>query len=95
MFDIRQFNLANGVYNNSGQINGFEAMIMDSAETADKVINDFEEILKNEMSPYAALDAAFEKNHVTENDFTDYDLEHINRRVNAIYKNAMNKDRRY
>lgn len=95
MFNIGQINFANGVYGNNGKINGMEVMIMESAETADKVINDFEEILKVELSPYAALDAAFEKNHVTENDFTDFDLERINKKVNAIYKDSMNRDGRY
>ena len=88
MFDIRQVNFANGVYGNNGRVNGLEVMAMQNAETADKVINDFEEIIKVELSPYAALDQAFERNNVTENDFTDFDLQRINRKVNAIYKSA-------
>lgn len=89
MFDIRQVNFANGVYSNNGRVNGLEVMAMQNAETADKVINDFEEIIKVELSPYAALDQAFERNNVTESDFTDFDLQRINRKVNAIYKSAM------
>lgn len=88
MFDIRQVNFANGVYGNNGRVNGLEVMAMQNAETADKVINDFEEIIKVELSPYAALDQAFERNNVTESDFTDFDLQRINRKVNAIYKSA-------
>lgn len=88
MFDIRQVNFANGVYGNNGRVNGLEAMAMQSAEDADKVIEDFAEIIKVELSPYAALDQAFERNNVTENDFTDFDLERIKRKVNAIYKSA-------
>lgn len=88
MFDIHQVNFANGVYGNNGRVNGLEVMAMQNAETADKVINDFEEIIKVELSPYAALDQAFERNNVTENDFTDFDLQRINRKVNAIYKSA-------
>ena len=88
MFDIRQVNFANGVYGNNGKVNGLEVMAIQNAETADKVINDFEEIIKVELSPYAALDQAFERNNVTENDFTDFDLQRINQKVNAIYKSA-------
>ena len=92
MFDLRQINFANGVYNNSGKINGLEVMIMDEAEREDKIVNDFEEILKNEMSPYAALDQAFEKNKISQDDLTNTELDRISRRVNAIYKSAMNND---
>lgn len=88
MFDIRQIDFSNGIYTNDGRINGIEAMIMDSDEKADKIVKDFEEIMKNELSPYAALDQAFARNNVTEDDFTDFDLERINRKVNAIYKNG-------
>ena len=95
MFDIRQLNFANGVYNKDGKINGMEVMIMDEAEKEDKIVNDFEQILKSEMSPYAALDQAFAANNVSQDDFTDSQLDKISRRVNAIYKSAMNKDGRY
>jgi hypothetical protein len=88
MFDIRQVNFANGVYGNCGKINGLEVMAMESSEAADKVINDFAEIIKVELSPYAALDQAFERNNISEDDLTDFDLQRINRKVNAIYKSA-------
>lgn len=87
MFDIKQIDFSNGVYTNDGRINGIEVMIMDFDEKADKVVKDFEEIMKNELSPYVALDQAFTRNNVTEDDFTDFDLERINKKVNAIYKN--------
>ena len=96
MFDFRQINFANGVYNNSGKINGLEVMIMDDAEREDRIVNDFEEILKNEMSPYTALDQAFEKNNLSQDDLSNSELDRISRRVNAIYKSAMtNNDWRY
>lgn len=95
MFDIGQLNFANGVYGNDGQINGMEVMIMENAQKEDSIVNDFEEILKVELSPYAALDQAFERNNVSQDDFTSYELDRISRRVNAIYKSAMNQDRRF
>jgi len=95
MFDIGQINFANGVYGNNGQINGMEVMIMENAQKEDDIVNDFEEILKVELSPYAALDQAFERNNVSQDDFTSYELDRISRRVNAIYKSAMNQDRRF
>lgn len=95
MFDIGQLNFANGVYGNNGQINGMEVMIMENAQKEDSIVNDFEEILKVELSPYAALDQAFERNNVSQDDFTSYELDRISRRVNAIYKSAMNQDRRF
>jgi hypothetical protein len=95
MFDIGQLNFANGVYGNNGQINGMEVMIMENAQKEDDIVNDFEEILKVELSPYAALDQAFERNNVSQDDFTSYELDRISRRVNAIYKSAMNQDRRF
>lgn len=95
MFDIGQLNFANGVYGNNGQINGMEVMIMENAQKEDSIVNDFEEILKVELSPYAALDQAFERNNVSQDDFTSYELDKISRRVNAIYKSAMNQDRRF
>lgn len=95
MFDIGQLNFANGVYGKNGKVNGMEVMIMDEAEKEDKIVNDFEQILKSKMSPYAALDQAFAANNVSQDDFTDSQLDKISRRVNAIYKSAMNKDGRY
>lgn len=95
MFDIGQLNFANGVYGKNGKVNGMEVMIMDEAEKEDKIVNDFEQILKSEMSPYAALDQAFTANNVSQDDFTDSQLDKISRRVNAIYKSAMNRDGRY
>ena len=95
MFDIGQLNFANGVYGNNGQINGMEVMIMENAQKEDDIVNDFEEILKVELSPYTALDQAFERNNVSQDDFTSYELDRISRRVNAIYKSAMNQDRRF
>lgn len=96
MFDFGQINFANGVYNNNGKINGLEVMIMDDAEREDRIVNDFEEILKNEMSPYAALDQAFERNNLSQDDLSNSELDRISRRVNAIYKSAMtNNDWRY
>ena len=88
MFDIHQVNFANGVYGNNGRVNGFEVMTMESAEAADKVIDDFAEIIKVELSPYAALDQAYERNNITENDLTDFDLQRVKRKVEAIYKSA-------
>ena len=95
MFNIGQVNFANGVYNNAGKVNGLEVMAMNDAQLEDSIVADFEEILKNELSPYAALDQAFERNNVSQDDFTDSQLDKINRRVNAIYKSSMNKDWRY
>ena len=95
MFDISSINFANGVYNQNGKVNGMEVMIMHSNDMADKVINDFEQILQYELSPLAALDQAFKQNKVTEEDFSDFDLKRINRKVNAIYKNKMNRDGRF
>ena len=91
MFSIGQANFANGVYAKNGQINGFQAMIMESDAAADRIIRDFEEILKNEVDPYVAIDQAFEKNNLTQDDFTDFDLDKINKKVNAIYRSKMNR----
>lgn len=95
MFDIRQVNFANGVYGNNGKINGLEVMAMEESEREDNIVDTFEEILSAEMSPYAALDQAFAANNLSQDDFTDSQLDRISRRVNAIYKSAMNRDGRY
>ena len=92
MFDIRQVDFSNGVMAGN-RINGIEVMAMQEAENADKIVNDFEQILQNEMSPYAAFEQALRNNNLTEDDFSTYEFEKLNRRVNAIYKaKQMNED---
>ena len=94
MFDIRQINFSDGVMA-GGRINGIEVMAMQEAEDADKVANDFEQILQNEISPYVAFEQALRNNNLTEDDFSSYEFEKLNRRVNAIYKAKQTNDWSY
>ena len=50
MVSMGGINFANGVYHNGG-INGIEVAILQSAENADNVVNDFEKAFAAGMDP--------------------------------------------
>ena len=93
MLSVSGINFANGVYHN-GKINGIEVAIMQSAENADNVINDFEKAIMAGMNPNQAIDKVLKNRNLTAEDFTITDLTRINRRIEAAYS-TRNEERRY
>lgn len=94
MFSVTNINFANGVYAPNGKINGAEVMIMESSMKADNVIHDFEQALAAGMDPNQVIDKVLKDRHYSESDFTDVDINRINRKVEAIYKAVNNNERR-
>ena len=88
MFSVSHINFANGVYGPGNQVNGLEVYIMDSSAKADKVISDFEKKLTPGMDPNVLVDQIMRDNHISDRDFTDSDVNRINRRIEAIYKSV-------
>jgi hypothetical protein len=72
---------SHGAYACNGQLNGMQAMIMQSQESADNVIKSFEQYLSAGFGTEAALTQAYMANNVSENDLTDFDKERIKRKV--------------
>lgn len=87
MFSISNLDFAHGAYNNIG-VNGAQAAIMQSAEDADHVIEDFEKAFNAGLNPNDVLREVLASRNLTEKDFTDTDIERINRKVEKIYKSA-------
>lgn len=94
MFNISNINFTNGVYDLNGRINGAEVMIMESSAKADNVIRDFEQALSAGMDPNQVIDEVLKNRHYSESDFTDMDINRINRKVEAIYKSVNNERRK-
>lgn len=72
---------SHGAYACNGQLNGAQAMIMQSQESTDNVIKSFEQYLNAGFGIEAALTQAYMENHVSENDLTDFDKERIKRKI--------------
>lgn len=70
-----------GAYACNGLLNGAQAMIMQSQESADNVIKSFEQYLSAGFGIEAALTQAYMENNVSENDLTDFDKERIKRKI--------------
>lgn len=94
MFSVSHIDFSNGAFGPNNQINGLEVFIMDSSEKADKVIKEFERQLTPGMDPNHLIDKIFRDNHYSDRDFTDLDINRINRKIEAIYKNV-NRGRWY
>jgi hypothetical protein len=73
-----------GIYD--GRLNGIDTMIMDSSQNADNVINDFEKAFMAGMNPNNLLTEILDNRNLTVNDFTDQDIQRVNRKVEQIYK---------
>lgn len=93
MFAIGGINFANGVYHN-GMINGAEVMIMQSAENADNVINDFEKAFSAGMDPNNVVNQIMRERHLSSSDFTEFDMVRMKRKIEAIYNAENTPDRR-
>lgn len=72
---------SHGAYACNGQLNGMQAMIMQSQESTDNVIKSFEQYLSAGFGIEAALTQAYMENNVSENDLTDFDKERIKRKI--------------
>ena len=72
---------SHGAYACNGQLNGAQAMIMQSQESTDNVIESFEQYLNAGFGIEAALTQAYMENNVSENDLTDFDKERIKRKI--------------
>lgn len=97
MFSITKVDFSNGAYdgyNPYSKLNGMEVMILESHKKADDVIKDFESVLQAGMDPNQVIDKVLQDRHYSEHDFTDMDINRINRKVEAIYKSVNNKNER-
>ena len=88
MFSVSHIDFSNGVYGPNNKINGLEAYIMDSSTKADRVIKDFEEKLTPGMDPNTLIDQILRDRHISENEFTETDINRINRKVESVYKSV-------
>lgn len=88
MFSVSHIDFSNGVYGPGNRINGLEVHIMDSSAKADKLISDFEKKLMPGMDPNVLVDQIMRDNHISDRDFTDPDVNRINRKIEEIYKSV-------
>lgn len=96
MFRINNINFNNGVYDKSGRyINGAEVAIMNSAEKADIIINDFINLYQVGLDPNIVINKILISRNINENDLTDIDINRINKKIQALYKTTNNIKRGY
>lgn len=94
MFSITKVDFSNGAYDPYNRLNGMETMILESSHKADNVIKDFEKMLEAGMDPNQVIDKVLQDRHYSEHDFTNMDINRINRKVEAIYKSVNNPNER-
>lgn len=82
--------VSHGSCYNPNNLNGMQAMAMQSQVDTDAVIASFEEYINAGFPAAIALAQAFTVNKVSESNLTDFDKERINRKVEALYKNKNN-----
>ena len=75
--------------------NGFTTYVMQSAESADAVINTFEQAFAAGMNSDEALTYALQSNGIRQENLTFTDIERINRKVEAISGSTFNTERRF
>lgn len=101
MFSIHGANAIDGIefshgayygeqLNNQWKVNGAQVAIMQSEENADHVIEDFEKAFNAGLNPNDVLREVMTSRNLTEHDFTDTDIERINRKVEKIYRAKKN-----
>ena len=70
----------------NGKFNGMQAMIMQSQENLDKVLEDFETAIAAGLNPNDVKDEILAKRKLKESDFTTFDIAILNRKVEAMYR---------
>ncbi len=68
------------------KINGMQTAVMQSAENANKVINDFDKYFLAGLDPNVVIQKVMDINNFSEADFTDSDISRINKKIESIYK---------
>jgi hypothetical protein len=79
---------ANGGYAGNGKLNGAQVMAMQSKRNLDRVLPDFEEAIAAGYNPNDVKDVIFEKYHLSDSDFTDFDARLLVSKVENMYKSA-------
>ena len=80
------FNVGIDITNNSGKLNGFNAMIMQSQQDTDKVIRELEVAIEAGYNLNVAFSQALDKCGVQEKNLTDFDKQRLRRKVEQISK---------
>ena len=70
--------------------NGYQTFVMQSAENTDQVIKDFEANIGPGVNPNVLLKNIMDYYQYTSADFTDTDMEKINRKVEKIANASAN-----
>lgn len=72
-------------------VNGMDAMVMQSASDVDKVIALFENAIEQSYHPNEVEQEVYRQANVNPSDFTWYDKQKIQRKVEEIYKSKGNR----
>ena len=94
MFDVTG-NFQYGVYHTDyfNKVNGFQAMIMQSQQDADRVITCFTEAIAAGYDPtlVTVQNAVFKKAGVDINNLDDFNRRRIEKKVNEIWESKQNE----
>ena len=84
-----------GISGGPGPFNGFNAMIMQSQQDADKVIEQIEVAAGMGVNPNITFIQALDNCRVRESDLTNFDKQRIKRKIEQISKQQPPRGRSY
>ena len=87
MFDVgRVFSTFNSSPGYTGKFNGIDGYVMQSQESTDKLIEDFEQLIALGYNPNTVYEDVLQKNNIRESDLTDWDKARLKRTVEAAWE---------
>lgn len=78
------FDMMNMIGLNPIEPNGMTNYIMNSDETADAILSVFDKAVMEGLTSAEAISYAMEVTKAREEDLTDYDIDRINRKIEAV-----------
>ena len=78
MFSVKPFEFG-------GETNGFQILVMQSAEDRDRLIAAFERYVDAGYNPNDIIDRVFEEEGIEEKDLLDSDIAILNKRISEYY----------
>lgn len=71
---------------NTGSVNGFSVMIMQSQQDTDRVIKELENAARAGYNPHMVFSQVLDECRVREKDLTDFDKQRLKRKIDEISK---------
>ena len=88
-FNLGCANFGHGSYCNHGRSNGFQAMVLESYQKTNKLIECFKDAVDQGYDPNTVIPQVFKQCNTKESDLTDFDIKRLNQEIDEylLHKN--------